>query len=93
MDNVVVKNIINDGGEAHGKPSVGIRKTEHFAEKFKIGRRVWKLNFRTIDSKKMVTVPESAGRKLTVKQVYREIEKFLEKRGIDKLPRLRKCLL
>lgn len=59
----------------------------------KIGRRIWKLNFGTINGKKMVTMPESAGRKLIVKQVYREIEKFLEKRGIDKLPGLGKCLL
>ena len=93
MNDIVVKNIINDGSKAHGKPSGRIRITEHFAEEFKIGRRIWKLNFGTINGKKMVTMPESAGRKLIVKQVYREIEKFLEKRGIDKLPGLGKCLL
>ena len=93
VDDVVVKNIVNDGGEAHGKAPGRIRIAEHFAEEIKIGRRVWELNFRAINSKKMVTMPESAGRNLAVEQVYRKIEKFLEKRGIDELSRLGKRLL
>ena len=56
MNDIVVKNIINDGSKAHGKPSGRIRITEHFAEEFKIGRRIWKLNFGTINGKKMVTM-------------------------------------
>ena len=90
MNNVVVKDIVNDGGKIHGKAVGRIRIAEHFVGKFKIGRRVWKLNFRNINSKKMVTMPESTGRKLTEKQVYREIERFLEENGIDELFRLGK---
>ena len=66
MNEVVVKDIVNDGSKTHGEAPGRIRITEHFAEEFKIGRRVWKLNFGAIDGKKMVTMPESAGRKLTV---------------------------
>ena len=92
MNDVVVKDIVNDGGKSHGKASGRIRIAEHFAEEFKIGRRVWELNFGTIDGKKMVPMPETAGRKLAVEQIYRKVKKLLEKRGRDELPCFGKSL-
>jgi len=85
MDDIVVKDIVNDRGKAHGKPAGRIRITEHLTEKLEIGGRVWEFDLRAINSKKMVAMPEFAGMDLAVEQIYGEIEKFLEKRRIDEL--------
>lgn len=78
MNNIIIENIIDNGGKSHRELTVRIWMAKELSKKVEVRGGIRELKFGAINSEKMESMPKFSVRDMLVKKINRKIEKFLK---------------